>query len=89
MGLLKIWNLEHKYGATKTQLLRKVDGAQSSINKRLIPPKEIGSQAWHHAKGPWIDSHDLKPIMSSHTYITRLSKLTKRDKKEGGIVLVK
>jgi hypothetical protein len=43
MGISKIRNLEHKYEATKTQLLEKVDGAQSSIVKRPIPPKEINS----------------------------------------------
>jgi len=37
-----IENLKHKYGPTKTQLLKKVDGAQSSIEKRPIPPKDIG-----------------------------------------------
>jgi hypothetical protein len=42
MGLLKIQNLEKKYKATKAQLLRKVDGTQVSIDKRPIPPKEIG-----------------------------------------------
>jgi hypothetical protein len=45
MGLSKIKNLEHIYGATKTQLLKKIDGAQSSIDKRPIPPKQISSQA--------------------------------------------
>jgi hypothetical protein len=43
MGLSKIQNLEHKYKVTKTQLLTKIDGAQYSINKRPIPPKEIDS----------------------------------------------
>jgi hypothetical protein len=38
----KIRNLEHKYEATKTQLFRKTDKAQSSIEKRPIPPKDIG-----------------------------------------------
>jgi hypothetical protein len=42
MGLSKIRNLEHKYGATKAQYFRKVDGTQFSINKRPTPPKEIG-----------------------------------------------
>jgi hypothetical protein len=45
MDLLKIQNLEHIYGTTKTQFLKKTNGAQSSINKRHIPPKEIGSWA--------------------------------------------
>jgi hypothetical protein len=52
MDWLKIWSLEHKYEATKTQLPRKTDGAQSSIDKKLILSNEIGSQAWHLAKGP-------------------------------------
>ncbi len=37
-------NLKHKYEATKVQLIRKVNEAQSFRNKRPIPPKEIGSQ---------------------------------------------
>jgi len=45
MGLSKIPNLEHKYGANRTQLFRKEDGAQSSIEKRPIPSKDIGSRA--------------------------------------------
>jgi hypothetical protein len=45
MNLSKIRNLEHKYGVTKAQLPRKVDGAKSSIERRLIPPKDIGSEA--------------------------------------------
>jgi hypothetical protein len=36
---LKIRNLEHKYKTTRAQLLRKVDGAQSCIKKKPIPPK--------------------------------------------------
>jgi hypothetical protein len=44
--------LGHKYGATKTQLPKKANGAQSSINKKPIPPKEIGIQAWFPIKGP-------------------------------------
>jgi hypothetical protein len=43
IGLLKIKNMEHRYEATKTQFSKKVDGAQSSIIKRPIPPKEINS----------------------------------------------
>jgi len=43
--LMKIWNLEHKYGTIQTQLLKKIDGAQSSINKWFIPPKEINIRA--------------------------------------------
>jgi hypothetical protein len=43
MGLSKILNLEHKYGTTKAQLLRKANGAQSSIKKRSIPPKDMSS----------------------------------------------
>jgi hypothetical protein len=38
-------NLEHIYGATKAQLPRKIDGAQSFINKTIISLKEIGSWA--------------------------------------------
>ncbi len=44
-GLSKIWNLEHKYKATRTQLCRKANGVQSSIERRPIPPKEISSRA--------------------------------------------
>jgi hypothetical protein len=43
MVLSKIRNLKQKYEATKAQFLRKVDGAQSSVKKRLIPPKDIDS----------------------------------------------
>jgi hypothetical protein len=43
MSLLKIQNLEHKYKTSKTQLPKKVDGAQSSIEKRFIPPKDISN----------------------------------------------
>jgi hypothetical protein len=43
MGISKIRNLEHKYGTTITQLPRKVDGAQSSIERKLIPVKDVGS----------------------------------------------
>jgi hypothetical protein len=39
--LSKIQNLKHKYGATRAQLLKKVDGAQSSIEKKFIPPMDI------------------------------------------------
>jgi hypothetical protein len=81
MGLSKIWNLEHKYGAIKAQFLRKINGVHFSIKKRPIPPKDINSQAWCLAKGPWEDSHDLKPIMSPHTCVIFLLKLAKR--KEG------
>jgi hypothetical protein len=42
MGLSKIQNLEHQC-VTKVQFLRKVDGAQSSIDKRVLPPKKINS----------------------------------------------
>jgi hypothetical protein len=45
MGLLKIRNLEHKYRTTKAQLPKEVDGAQSSIDRKLIPLKNIGSGA--------------------------------------------
>jgi hypothetical protein len=44
MGLSKIRNLKNKYGATKTQLPKKTNGAQSSIERRPIPPKDIGSK---------------------------------------------
>jgi hypothetical protein len=81
-SLSNMQNLEHKYKATKTQFLRKIDWAQFSINKIFIPPKEIGSWVWCFIKGPWIDSHDLGPIMSPYTYITVLSKLAKRNMKE-------
>jgi len=43
MGLSKIQNLEHQCGVTKVQFPRKVDGAQSSIDKRVLPPKKINS----------------------------------------------
>ncbi len=81
MGLLKKQNLEHKYRTIKIQLLRKINGAQSSINKKPIPPKDIGSHSWNLVKGPWIDSHDPRPIMSPQICITLLLKLAKRDKK--------
>jgi hypothetical protein len=42
---IKNRNLKHKYGATRTQLRKKVDGAQFSIEKRHIPPKDTNSQA--------------------------------------------
>jgi hypothetical protein len=42
-GLSKIQNLKHKYGTTKAQLPKKENGVQSSIEKRPIPPKDIGS----------------------------------------------
>ncbi len=91
MGLSKIQNLEHKYRATKSQLPKKTDGAQSSIEKRPIPPKDISSRAWCLVKGPWKDPHNHGPIMSPHTYITLLLKPIKRNKKkeEKGIVRVK
>jgi hypothetical protein len=43
-GILKYKNLEHEYGATKAPLLKKVNGAQFSIKKKLIPLKDINSQ---------------------------------------------
>jgi hypothetical protein len=50
----------------------------------------MDSWIWCLVKGPWKDSHDPKPIMSPHAYITLLSKLAKKDKnEEGGIVHVK
>jgi hypothetical protein len=45
MALSKIQNFEHKYGTTKAQFPRKVNGAQTSIKKKSIPPKDIGNQA--------------------------------------------
>jgi hypothetical protein len=51
-GLSKIRNLEYKYRITKTQLPKKIDGAQSSVKRRPIPPKDIGNQVWHLTKGP-------------------------------------
>jgi hypothetical protein len=57
-GVLKIWNLDHKYKTTRAQLLRKIDGAQSSVERKHIPPKDIDSQTWHLTKGSWKDSHD-------------------------------
>jgi hypothetical protein len=35
--------MEHKFGVTKPQFPKKVDGVQSSINKTSIALKEIGS----------------------------------------------
>jgi hypothetical protein len=61
---LKIWNLEHKYGTTKAQFVKKTNGAQSSIERRPISPKDSDSWAWHLIKGPWKDSHEPRPIMS-------------------------
>ncbi len=52
MDLSKIQNLEHKYKATRTQLPRKEDGAQSSVEKRLIPLKDINNRAYRLTKGP-------------------------------------
>jgi hypothetical protein len=34
-------NLEHKYRVVKIELPKKIDGAQSSIKRNLIPPKDI------------------------------------------------
>jgi hypothetical protein len=83
MGLSKIRNLAHKYGTTNAQFPIKTDGAQSSIIRSPIPLKDINSWTWRLIKGPWKDSHDLRPIMFTHTWITLLSKPTKRDMKEG------
>jgi hypothetical protein len=52
MGLSKIQNLKHKYGATKAQLPKKTNRAQSSIERRHVPSKDVDSQAWHLNKGP-------------------------------------
>jgi hypothetical protein len=42
-NILKIRNLEHKYKTMRAQLLKKPDVAQSSIERKLLPPKDIGS----------------------------------------------
>jgi hypothetical protein len=52
MCLLKIWNLEHIYRATKTQLHIKTNESQTSVDKKLIPPKDIRNQAWSFTKEP-------------------------------------
>jgi hypothetical protein len=44
MGLSKIQNLEHKYGATITQFPKKTNGAQSSIEKKRTPPNDIDNK---------------------------------------------
>jgi len=44
MGLSKIQNLNHKYEATKIEPLTKKNGAQSSIDKKHVPPKDINNQ---------------------------------------------
>jgi hypothetical protein len=82
IDLSKIQNLDHKSKATRSQLPRKTNGAQPSIERRPIPLNDIGNQAWHLAKGPWKDSYDLGPIMSPHIYIIFSSKLAKKNKKE-------
>jgi hypothetical protein len=43
MGLSKIQNIEHKYGTTRAQFPKKADGAQSFIERRHIPQKDINS----------------------------------------------
>jgi hypothetical protein len=45
MGLSTIQNLEHKYKAIRTQLPKKTNGAQFSVERKFIPPKDIGNQA--------------------------------------------
>jgi hypothetical protein len=87
--LSKIWNMEHNYGATKTHFPKNVNGAQSCKDKTFIPPKEIKSWAWYFVKGPWINSHDLRPIMSPHICIILLLKLAKKDGKEEEIGMSK
>jgi hypothetical protein len=82
IGLLKIQNLKHKYETTKAWLPRKIDGAYSSIERRPIPPKDIGNRTRCLAKGPWKDSHDPRPILSPHAYIIPLLKPTKRNRNE-------
>jgi hypothetical protein len=42
-GPIKNTKLGTQIQSHKTQLPRKVDGAQSSIKRRFIPPKDIGS----------------------------------------------
>ncbi len=44
-GSIENTKLGAQYGATKSQLPRNVDWAQSSIERKLIPPKDINSQA--------------------------------------------
>jgi hypothetical protein len=36
--------LEHKYGTTKSKFTNKANGAQSPIDEKHIPPKEIDNQ---------------------------------------------
>jgi hypothetical protein len=43
--------MEHTYKTIITLFIKKVDGAQSSINKRLIPLKEISNQTWSLIRG--------------------------------------
>jgi len=43
-GSIENIKLGAQYGTTKTQLPRNVDWAQSSIERKLIPPKDINSQ---------------------------------------------
>jgi len=51
MGLLIIWNMEHTYTTIITLFFRKVDGAQSSIDKMFIPLKEIRNRTWSLVRG--------------------------------------
>jgi hypothetical protein len=67
---------------TKYNTNTKTNGAQSSIKVRLIPLKEISSQAWRPAKRPWINSHDPKPIMSPHTFMNLYQTHKKKNKNE-------
>jgi len=55
---------------TKYNTNTETNVAQSSIKIRHVPLKEISSQAWCPTKRPWINSHDPKPIMSPHTFMT-------------------
>jgi hypothetical protein len=52
MSLSKIWNLKHKYRATRAQFLKKVDGAQSSIEKNLHHQKILVVESNASLKGP-------------------------------------
>jgi hypothetical protein len=48
----KIRNLDHKSKAIRTQLPRKANGAQPSIERRPIRLNDIGNWAWHLPKRP-------------------------------------
>jgi hypothetical protein len=82
MGSSIIQNLEHKYGTTKAQILKKTNGVQS-IKKGLYHQRISVVKPNALLRGLEKNSHDLGPIMSPHTCITFLLKLAKRNKKEG------